>query len=107
MIQTMRTSTRRLSLGIGCAILLAGCGGGLSGTYKQKTGFTAGLADMQMTFSRGTVQFKAMGAVTEATYKVSGKEVRITNAGQTQVFTIDSEGCLDGGEMVGKYCKDG
>jgi hypothetical protein len=28
------------------------------------------------------------------------------NAGETQMFTLDERGCLDGGGSIGKYCEN-
>lgn len=43
----------------------------------------------------------------EATYEVDGKKVKVTTGGDTQIFTIDDTGCLDGGQLLGRYCREG
>ncbi|WP_340124614.1 hypothetical protein [Methylobacter svalbardensis] len=50
-----------------------------------------------------TVKFS--DATAEADYLIEDDKVKISSAGQTQVFTIDKNGCLDGGQMIGKFCK--
>jgi hypothetical protein len=83
---------------------LAGCDGGskLDGTYVG-----APHAHFEkLTFkSEGKVELTFMGSTSEATYVVEGDKVKISAAGQTQIFTVDKQGCLDGGGIVGKYCK--
>jgi hypothetical protein len=41
----------------------------------------------------------------EGTYEIEGEQVKVTNNGETQLLTIDADGCLDGGRRIGKYCK--
>ncbi|MEW5977628.1 MAG: hypothetical protein AB1898_17680 [Acidobacteriota bacterium] len=84
--------------------LLVGCGKKLSGTYSGKdTGFLD-----KMTFkSGGKVDLTFMGMTREGTYEIDGNQVKITNAGDTQVLAIDSQGCLDGGGFLGRYCQEG
>jgi hypothetical protein len=48
-----------------------------------------------------------MSMTKEATYEVDGDRVKVTHGGDTQVFTIDGKGCLDGGRLLGVYCRDG
>jgi hypothetical protein len=53
------------------------------------------------------VEITFMGQVREIGYETDGKTLKIINpnAGETQVFTIDSAGCFDGGGLIGTYCK--
>ena len=74
----------------------------LSGTYLPKG---QGLMDKLEFNSDGTVTTSAMGTTTQAPYTDDGQQVMITIGGQTQPFTIDGDGCLDGGADIGKYCK--
>ena len=83
-------------------LFITSCGGKLSGTYSgngeaffDKINFTSG--------SKVDIYF--MGASKEGTYEISGNKVKITVAGENQLFTIDDKGCLDGGGQLGKYCK--
>lgn len=84
-------------------LVLGGCGG-LSGTYSGKdTGF---LDDLTF-HSGGKVDATFMGMTKEGTYKKDGKRVTITVNGDTQVLTLASNGCLEGGGLLGTYCKGG
>lgn len=85
-------------------LALIGCGHSLSGTYSGKgTGFL----DKLHFKSGGKVELTFMGMTKEGSYEIEGNKVKVTNAGDTQVLTIDAQGCLDGGGLLGKYCKDG
>lgn len=86
-----------------CFAVLCSCTNGLQGAYVgQGNAFFD-----QLTFTSGsTVEIVFMGATKEAQYEVDGKKVRITAAGETQVFTLTDKGCLDGGGMLGTYCKE-
>jgi hypothetical protein len=84
-------------------LALAACGG-LSGTYSGKgTGF---LDDLTF-HSGGKVDATFMGMTKEGTFKKDGKRVTITVNGDTQVLTLASNGCLEGGGILGTYCKGG
>ena len=84
-------------------LAFAACGG-LSGTYSGKeTGF---LDDLTF-HSGGKVDATFMGMTKEGTYKKDGKRVTITVNGDTQVLTLAANGCLEGGGILGTYCKDG
>ena len=48
-----------------------------------------------------------MGQTKEGTYVVEDKKVKITIGSETNILTIRDDGCLDGGSMVGVFCKDG
>lgn len=84
-------------------LAFAACGG-LSGTYSGKgTGFLESL-----TFhSGGKVDATFMGMTKEGTFKKDGKRVTITVNGDTQVLTLAGNGCLEGGGILGTYCKGG
>ena len=87
-------------------VFLASCGNKLSGTYNVDA--NGGMPFKKMNFTSDT-KVELTVAITEATaeadYVVEGDKVKITAAGQTQIFTIDKNGCLDGGAMIGKFCK--
>ena len=74
----------------------------LSGTYLPKG---QGVIDKLDFNSDGTVTTTAMGTAVQGPYTDNGQQVMITIGGQTQPFTIDGDGCLDGGADIGKYCK--
>ena len=80
--------------------LLAACGNSLSGTYGKK-------GEVNFEFhSNGKVDLDVIGPIEEATYVVEDGKVKITNGNQgTMVLRIDDKGCLDGGVMMGKLCK--
>ena len=84
------------------AAFLASCDAKVDGTYSGKdTGFFE-----QLTFtSKGTVEITFMGMTKEGTYVVEDKRVKITTGGDTLIFTIDDKGCIEGGGLLGKYCK--
>ncbi|GAA3972946.1 hypothetical protein [Mucilaginibacter dorajii] len=89
------------------AALLAGCRGGLSGTYKQTGGLMAGMASGKMTFVSGNkVDIEINGVTSECTYEKDGDQVKLISGDRNQVLAIDKEGCLDGGEIMGKFCKE-
>ncbi|MBL85506.1 MAG: hypothetical protein CMO82_02480 [Winogradskyella sp.] len=84
------------------ALCLLSCGNGLEGTYKGSNG---AFFDQLTFISKNKVELVFKGATSEVEYTVEGDKVKITNAGQTQILTITDDGCLDGGDFVGKYCK--
>ena len=82
------------------AMLLVACGNSLSGTYGKKDG-----ASLEF-HSNGKVDVAILGTVQEGTYVVEDGKVKITNGSQgTMVMAIDDKGCLDGGFMLGRLCK--
>jgi hypothetical protein len=85
-------------------LALAGCGEkSLSGTYLPKGG---GLVLQKLEFTSGDAVTATMLEQTlPGTYKIDGKQVVITINGQQHAFNIDADGCLDGGEVLGKVCK--
>jgi hypothetical protein len=46
-----------------------------------------------------------MGQKVSVTYKADSKQVTLNASGQQLVFTIDKDGCLNGGDAYGKLCK--
>jgi hypothetical protein len=82
---------------------LAGCGSGIDGTYTSSGGM--GIIE-SMTFKKGgKVEVTAMGMTKEGTFEVEGKKVKVTIANDTTILTLDDNGCLNGGGMIGKFCK--
>lgn len=76
----MRTTLNRV---IFCALLmLAGCGGGIAGTYEDEAGVTryAFAAD-------GAVRIHVLGAYVDAEYRLDGDKVLVTSAQGTVVLT--------------------
>jgi PBP1b-binding outer membrane lipoprotein LpoB len=100
------TTLARVAILIAATVFLAGCGSRLSGTYKVDS--NGGIPFEKITFTSGSkveLTTAMTEATTEATYVVEGDKVKISAAGMTQIFTIDKNGCLNGGEMIGKFCK--
>ena len=83
-----------------CLSLLSACGNSLSGTYGKK-------GEVNFEFhSNGKVDLDVLGPIQEASYVVEDGKVKITNGNQgTLVMKIDAKGCLEGGMMFGKLCK--
>jgi hypothetical protein len=92
---------------IACLALAACSGKSLSGTYlPQGGGVGNGLVMSKMEFISGdSVNLTMMEQTVRANYKIDGKSVLLIVNGQQQVFTIDDAGCLDGGNLFGKFCK--
>jgi hypothetical protein len=85
-------------------VVLVGCGNGIEGTYSGRgTGFLE-----KMVFKGdGKVDLTFMGMTREGTYEVDGDRVKVTNSGTTEILTVADDGCLEGGGILGRYCKDG
>lgn len=85
-------------------LMLAGCGARVSGVYKPQG---ATFLDGMNFKSDGKVELTFMTMTREGTFGVDGDRVKVTNGGDTQIFTVESKGCLDGGRLLGRYCKEG
>ncbi|HXG00781.1 MAG TPA: hypothetical protein VNL69_08335 [Bacteroidota bacterium] len=90
------------------ALALAACDSGLSGTYTPDGTSLYGNMITSLTFKPGgKVEVTAMGTTQEASYEREGRKVKIVAQGSAAtIFTIDEKGCLDGGELIGKFCKN-
>ena len=89
-------------------LALAACGKSLSGTYVAKggSGLGSGLVMEKVEFiSSSEVNLTMMEQTFRVPYKIDGDQVLFTANGQSMVFKIDSDGCLDGGTLFGKLCK--
>jgi hypothetical protein len=97
---------RMILAGLACIGIVA-CSHGLSGTYLPKGGGLGnGLVMSKMEFVSGdSVNLTMMEQNIRTNYKIDGKQVLIGVNGQQQVFNIDDDGCLDGGNLFGKFCK--
>lgn len=88
---------------------LPACGGTshLSGTYVAKgAGLGNGLVMDKLEFGSGdSVTLSMMAQKIRVTYKIDGKQLLLSANGQQMVFDIESDGCLNGGELYGKFCK--
>jgi hypothetical protein len=83
---------------------LAASGARLEGDYQgngnsffEKLSFRSG----------GKVRVTFAGMTKVGTFELDGNEVLITIGNETNVFTIDAQGCVVGGGLLGKYCKGG
>jgi hypothetical protein len=89
-------------------LVMVGCGGhSLSGTYLPKGGGIGnGLVMDKLEFLNGTeVNISMMAQTIRGTYKIDGKQVLLIVNNQQEVFNLDDDGCLDGGNLFGKFCK--
>ena len=89
---------------VATAVLLAGCGSKVDGTYS---GSAESFFERLTLKSGGKADVTFMGMTKEGEYTVDGKQVKITVGGENQLFTVDDKGCLDGGGIIGRYCKGG
>jgi hypothetical protein len=98
---------KRIVLVVLACVTVVACSHGLSGTYLPKGGGVGnGIAVEKLEFLTGdTVDLTMMEQKIRANYKVDGKQVLIIVNGVQQVFNLDADGCLDGGNMFGKFCK--
>lgn len=104
-ISSSRPALRILALAIALlgASMLGGCSRQLSGTYKP-TDETFALIEKIVFTSGDKVEITGMGMTKEGTYEIDGDRVKITISGETNIFTIAGD-CIDGGGMLGKFCK--
>ena len=87
---------RRSTFAFLIVIALAGCGGGLSGTYADDMG--AVTYEFQ---SNGKVLITSgFGAAVELEYKKDGDKIRIGTPEGAQVLTITEEGHIDMGFIL-------
>ncbi len=98
---------RFIVVALACAALIA-CGKSLSGTYVARagSGLGSGIVMQKMTFvSSDTVELTMLEQTFRTSYKIDGGSLVIDLRGQQQVFKIGSDGCLDGGGLLGTLCK--
>ena len=84
------------------ATSIGGCGSHLEGIY---TGGDVSFFERLTVKANQKVEVTFMGMTKEGTYAVEGQKVKITMGAETQVFTLDEQGCLHGGGFLGTYCK--
>ena len=89
---------------VSVVMVLAACGSGssLDGVYS---GENTGFLDKIEFVGGDKAELTFMGMTKEATYVVEEGKVKINQAGEITVLRIDDAGCLDGGGILGKYCK--
>lgn len=81
------------------AALLAGCGGGMNGTYTDSSGL------LSFTFHSGKVDVRTPGGTVEAPYTVQGDRIVIKSPQGNLVIRRNKDGTLDG--PVGPMAKTG
>lgn len=84
------------------ALTLSACGGGLSGEYGEAIG---GEWETTFLFNDDQVEAHFMGQTAVGSYDVKDGKVYITMDGDTTVFPIDNNGCIEGGFVFGTVCK--
>lgn len=82
---------------LACGAALEGDYAGTGNSFFEKLSFRSG----------GKVRVTFGGMTKVGTYEIDGKEVLITLGNETNVFTLDAQGCVVGGGILGKYCKGG
>lgn len=97
--------------GLFMAVAAVACGGGLEGVYEPESrpGAQASLQPFErLEFRSGSrVELTIMGSIIEGSFEVEGDRVRIIIAGNTQIFRREEGGCLEGGDLMGRYCPAG
>lgn len=84
-------------------VFMLACGGGVNGVYEPENG--EGFFEKLDFRGSGKVDITFIGSIREADFEVDGDRVRITTGGETQIFTRLDDGCLDGGGLLGRYCR--
>lgn len=99
---TNASTVARFAVVAMAALALNGCGSAVSGEYSP-----SGRAHFQsLNFkSNDTAEVMFQGMKSEIRYEVDGDSVKLTNAGETVILTMDDKGCLVGGGPLGTYCK--
>jgi hypothetical protein len=80
------------STGLGIALVLAGCGSSISGTYHQ----AGGGGVMTLEFESGKVTSTVMGQTNHGTYEIKGDQLIMHLPGEGDVpLKINGDGTLD------------
>ncbi len=87
---------------IAAPLLLSACGQSVSGRYEANP---RGFFEYMDFRSGGKVEVGKFGSASELTYVVEEERVKVSGGRQTQILTIAKDGCLEGGQMMGRYCK--
>lgn len=113
--ETQQLKKTNLLLIIIFALFLNACTGKVSGTYEPSNKgifLSQGVYSQQLIFySDNTVQIFTKNYILDGTYTTDGNTVEVILSDKASVgiqrftFIIDDDGCLDGGETIGKYCK--
>ncbi|WP_317900743.1 hypothetical protein [Cerina litoralis] len=84
------------------AFTVSGCSN-IQGTYLGQEG---ALMDKIIIKEGLMADIVFLGSVTEVSYEKTGDKIKFMIPDGAQILTIDQQGCLDGGTLVGRYCKD-
>ncbi len=90
------------SFAIASSLFALACGPSIEGVYSgEDTGF------LQKIEFRGDnkVELTFMGMTREGTYEIEDDRVKINNGGEISILKIADDGCLEGGGILGRYCK--
>lgn len=92
-----------------CALLFAtlflgACGSSVEGVYSGNDSSWLETINFR---DEGRVELTFMGMTKEGTYEIEEDRVRINNGGDISILQIMDNGCLDGGGILGQYCKSG
>jgi hypothetical protein len=103
MFDQAKMSIMLLASAIAVVLSSAASGAKLDGEYLG----TGDSFFEKLTFkSGGKVRVTFMGMTKVGTFEVEDNEVLITVGNETNVFTLDDQGCVVGGGLLGKYCKN-
>ena len=83
-------------------MLLAGCGPSVSGTYS---GGDSGFFESLTFKGDGKVEVIFLGVTSEGSYEIEDERIRVSVNGQTVIMSVADDGCIEGGGMLGRYCK--
>jgi hypothetical protein len=90
------------------AAALAACGCGGTTVEGRYVGQNDTIIDALTFKSGGRVDVELIGVTHEGTYEIDGNSVTVVAPNGTKTaLTVASNGCLEGGGLVGTYCKDG
>ncbi len=84
------------------AFAISGCSN-IQGTYLGQEG---ALMDKIIIKEGHRADIVFLGSVTEVSFEKTGDKIKFMIPDGAQILTIDQQGCLDGGTLVGRYCKD-
>lgn len=85
------------------SLQLAACGSGLSGEYVPQE---ASMFMQSVKFEDGHAYITSIaGQTSRVDYEVDGERVMLKLGATSQMFTLDKNGCLEGGQMIGTFCK--
>jgi hypothetical protein len=102
-VSTARARRLAATIIAGVVVTIAGCSGGVQGTYIGVKGQS--FFDEIELSSSGKVKVTVVGVPYEATYEVKDSKVVINNGGQIHELVIEKNCLVD--PIGGRYCKGG